>query len=396
MRILFINYTYPGIFGPLLTTLHDSNKHDIFFMSSYRRLNYSLPNVHQIRLSSNYGKSKPNQELEHLIAAGKQALSSFEQLRKAGCTPDIVLATFHGGYAYFWERAFPNAFKVCWSEEVPISLSSMQASDPALVRSFVQCKQALSSDLFVSLTAGNRSFLGKSLARAVDLPYAVNAEWFAPEKAEIGYDTEFYKGLNINDGDEMVLFSVNREETGSTPARVRLLLQRRKRVHVILMCDCTATMQRMQLELGDLIESSKRVNVLGVISLGNYRSLLSRSSLVVFTGLFHIAPSSLLETMSCATPPVLLPGCVPSPYLKDRYNVFLVDEPRDSEFVDKLVALLDDAELVSRVGQAARKTILDNFDYRKLTPRQADFLIRRYGVWKKLREAEQMAVRKSR
>ena len=186
MRILFINHTFPGLFSSLAAAFGAESRHEVLFASSYgRRQEVTLPGVRKIRLSPHALRARTAaEELDNMMTAGRQALHSFEILRESGFVPDMVLSSSRGGYALFWGAAFPDSFRVCWTESCTSLPDAEAATDPFFARHLVLCRQVMDCDLVVALSAGQPGYLQDRLKHAVELPYAVNTRQFAPGNFE--------------------------------------------------------------------------------------------------------------------------------------------------------------------------------------------------------------------
>ena len=139
MRILFINHTFPGLFSSLAAAFGAESRHEVLFASSYgRRQEVTLPGVRKIRLSPHALRARTAaEELDNMMTAGRQALHSFEILRESGFVPDMVLSSSRGGYALFWGAAFPDSFRVCWTESCTSLPDAEAATDPFFARHLV-------------------------------------------------------------------------------------------------------------------------------------------------------------------------------------------------------------------------------------------------------------------
>ena len=382
MRILFINHTFPGLFAPLAAAFGAESRHEVLFASSYGRQDLTIPGVRKIRLGSNEARARTAAaEMENMLTAGRQALHSFEKLKETGFVPDMVLSSASGGYALFWETAFPDSFRVSWTESVPVMPDSRSASEPAFVRHLAQCRQAMGSTLSVCLTAGEQGFLSKRLRHAVELPYAVDTSRFVGGR----FDPQIQNDLNVTEVPELLVLAVTRTQI-SSPELVQVLLHLcavRPQCHVVLFCDSMATLNQMRTCCSELPDPlAGRLHVSGMLSLNRYRTLMTMASAVVFPPGSRIQDLTLLEAMSCGAVLVLAKGCSAASFLQHGDNVFLLGEQSAPDFVHALEALLKERELVRSVRIRARQTIVEHFALEKMLPLYVHFLEEMYTIWK--------------
>lgn len=388
MRILFINHSFPGLFASLASALAADPGHEVFFASSYGRQERPIPGVRKIRLGTNETRARTaSGELESMVMAGRQALRSFEQLTKNGLAPDMVISSSSGGYSLFWDTAFPKAFRVSWTESVSVLPDRDMALEPVFTRHLVQCRQALSAHLVVSLSAGQQGSLGNSLETGVELPYAVDTERFAKAQGSPLIMDE----QDVAAFPELVLLAVSKRQTGD-PYLARLLtalLAKRPLCHVVLFCDTMTTRALMKEYCARLPESIARsLHISGMLSLNKYKSLLGKAKALVYPPGCVPQATALLDAMSCGAALVLAgEGHIPH-ILKSGSNALVLDSSQEAEdFAGRLSSLLDQAEKLRAIGSKARQTVCTHFDQKRVLPLQVGFLLEMYHIWKEKGDA---------
>ena len=387
MRILFINHSFPGLFASLASALAADPGHEVFFASSYGRQERPIPGVRKIRLGTNETRTRTaSGELESMVMAGRQALRSFEQLTKNGLAPDMVISSSSGGYSLFWDTAFPKAFRVSWTESIPALPDRDMALEPVFTRHLVQCRQALSAHLVVSLTAGQPGLLN-SLETSVELPYAVDTERFArAQGSPLIMDEQ-----DVAAFPELVLLAVSKRQTGD-PYLARLLtalLAKRPLCHVVLFCDTMTTRALMKEYCARLPESIvKGLHISGMLSLNKYKSLMGKARALVYPPGCVPQATALLDAMSCGAALILTgEGHIPR-ILKNGSNALVLDDYQEAEdFAGSLSSLLDQGEKLRAIGSKARQTVCTHFDQKKVLPLQVAFLLEMYHIWKEKGDA---------
>ena len=225
MRILFVNHAFPGTFGALASAFASAG-HDVLFASGFRRREFSLPGVRHIVLappkeSRASGAKCHAPGLEGALAAGGQALHAFVRLAEMDLAPDMVITSAVDGYGLFCGEAFPRAFRVAWTEAQAGIPGEKVRGETAFTRHLLQCRYAVDCHAFVCLGTGEQSQFAARLSCGLDVPYAVNSEWFSPGAAG---------------GPELVLFYSGRQSADRSLAAVRGLLKARGRCHVAVLC----------------------------------------------------------------------------------------------------------------------------------------------------------------
>lgn len=88
-------------------------------------------------------------------------------------------------------------------------------------------------------------------------------------------------------------------------------------------------------------------------------SMYANSRIFINTSTISPVPSALLEAMSCGCACVTTATCMIPEIIENGVNGFLTND--EKEMRDYLELLLRDEDLATRLGQAARQTILDKF-----------------------------------
>lgn len=375
MRILFINHAFPGLFGPLLHTFEEQGEHELCFASSYSRHRGGTSGVRHVHLGCSDARARcAEQEMQNLLSAGESARTSLEALRGEGFSPDMVVASTVGGYAYHWQECFPEAFRVSWSED-RCPGATAEISEQGMIRRLLQLRQALTSSLFVTLTAGCPSFIGRRLLNNTDLNHAVDTERFSPRRVE----RLVLEDVNLAAFEELVLFIVRKDslEDPHLTSSMLTLIERRSRTHVVALCDGSTAMTTLRsFRRGLRPHLSERFTVLGAVCQDSYRDLLCLADMVVVPG--SLPSSAILDAMACRVAMVFFGTDPLSTYLRDGDNVICC--PVDQG--DRLVELLDNRRLLDSVAERARNTVVTHFSGNMLLAQQAQYLVSAYTRWR--------------
>lgn len=108
-----------------------------------------------------------------------------------------------------------------------------------------------------------------------------------------------------------------------------------------------------------------RVHFTGGLPYDEYKKLLQISSAHVYLTYPFVLSWSLLEAMSCGCCIVASNTAPVKEVLRNNENGILVDFFDINGFVEKIEYLLNNPDKVSLLKNAARKTILKNYDLKK-------------------------------
>jgi glycosyltransferase involved in cell wall biosynthesis len=89
-------------------------------------------------------------------------------------------------------------------------------------------------------------------------------------------------------------------------------------------------------------------------------------------------PTALLEAMSCGCAVVTTATCMIPEIVKNGVNGFISND--EKELRGYIEQLLEDEELRNKLGQEARKTILEDFSEQRFLESWADIFDKAYGV----------------
>ena len=365
MRILFVNHAFPGMFGALAAHFAAAG-HEVLFASGFRRRDFSLPGVRHIvlpapRESRSAGAMRHAPGLEAALGAGGQALTAFRRLADMGLAPDMALLSANDGYGLFCGEAFPRAFCVGWAEALPDVPGAEARGEPVFTRHLLQCRYAVCCHALVCPGTGEAQPLTAPLAHGLNVPYAVNTQWFSPVSAE---------------GPELVLFHAGRKGPDAHAATLVALLHARGHCRAAVLCEGRTAWESWQAALPALPHRD-RLHLPGMLSLEDYRNLLRAASLLICPHQSGLPAAILLEAMSCGVVPLLEEGSGPA-FLHHGQNAFFC-RGQDASLP---AALLEARAPRAAARAGARRTVLARFNAKMVVPRHARLLLQTYNAWK--------------
>lgn len=373
MRILFVNHTFPGDLGPLLSAFAAQPGHEILFASCRGRRDFSVPGVRHVVLSPSRRRLAGDGAgacLDRAVEMGRQALQAFRLLRQSGFVPDMVVLSSALEQGLFLNDAFPEAFTVCFAESLPSD--GLAGDGKGLVRHLLQCRQMRQCALVVSLTAGRPHPYGERVPHAVALPYPVDTDYFAPDGDGAGRRA---------DGDGLVLCAVrDAADVGQMLRLAEVLLAQCPGCRLVLLCESAAGRESLA-ELGASLPSG--IEVPERLSLKDYRDLLRTAAVITAPASACLSAPVLLEAMSCGVVPVLAGDASHWPLLHDGGGCLWCGA---EELVPILAGALSQPGRLAELSLAARRTVERYFRRQDVIPGQLALLHQARAAWLRKRQ----------
>ncbi len=206
------------------------------------------------------------------------------------------------------------------------------------------------------LTAFGQSSWSRKLANCVDLPCAIDTDFFVPRRVE-----HFLHGEQDLAGcEECLVVPAHRTLADNTAfmKRLVLLLGRRRQCHLLFLCDSTGTWQALSAGVQTLPqELGLRMHVFGSVSAATFRTLLQLGSVLCVPPQSRLPASTVLEAMSCGTVPVFF-GREWSTATFGKEAVQLAEyHGRPDEAFARLEHLLEDRKLVQELASGPGRTL---------------------------------------
>jgi glycosyltransferase involved in cell wall biosynthesis len=257
------------------------------------------------------------------------------------------------------------------------------------VRNLYQLNALIDCDLAITSSEWQRSqFPSPFSARIRVLPDGVDTQLFSPCPG-----TSFVaEGCDLSRVRELVTFSGRSLD----PARgfpqfyrcLPRLLSARPDCHVLILLalpeyrrseDVTAARAALAAIQAEAPTDHRRVHILPFQPYEHYRDFLRASTVHVYLTAPCALSSGLLEAMSCGclvigsnTPPV-------REVIEHGRNGFLCDFWDTQMLADMLTTLLNRSREMDPIRQAARETIMRDYDLRRTLPLQHRILLEEYG-----------------
>jgi len=400
MKILLMHPNFPAQFLNLCLTLGPHPDFEVVFLTA--RQEGELTGVRKVYFDSSR-EAHPSvhpylQSFENAIRQGQAACRAAQQLKKDGFIPDIILGHSGWGSTLFMKDLFPQSALVGyfeWFYHAHGADVGFDPSDPIDVNEELRIR-TVNTPFLLDLTACDAGISPTHWQRQqFPLEYQKKI-WVCHD----GVQTEHYTpapdrkicfpdlGVDLSPVDEIVTYVGRGMETyrgfPQFMQAMALVQKRRPNCHVIIVGaeriayggkkppDGYTSYKEWALKEVDLDWS--RVHFTGLLPRNRYRDVLQASSVHVYLTVPFVLSWSMMEAMSAGcllvasdTPPV-------REMLVDRENGLLVDFFDVKAIAERVEEALTCQKNLTKLRVAARQSIVDRYDLRKLLPQQVNFL----------------------
>ncbi len=388
MKILFVHQNFPGQFKHICRVLAAQGRHQVVFLTKPN--DNHIPGIQKIVYTPARGVT-PNihhyiGEYENGILHGQAVIREAIKLRQSGFIPDVMIGHNGWGETLFLKDVFPNAPLLSYFEFFYNSREADVGFDPEFETSFddlfrVRAKNSINllgmdaADWGLSPTAWQRSRYPDYFRPRISVIHeGVDTDVLMPRRVE----TVTIPGAVLPAGTEIVTYvSRNLEPYRGFHIFMRALpeiLRRRPKAHVLLLGGDEVSYGRRlppgdswrQRMLKEVAVDPARVHFLGRIPYDQFVSVLHASSVHVYLTYPFVLSWSMLEAMACgclvigsATPPV-------QEVIRDRENGLLVDFFSSADIAARVDEVLDHPDRMAALREAARRTIVERYDLRRV------------------------------
>ena len=401
MKILLMHPNFPAQFLNLCLVLGPNPAYEIVFMTA--RKEGEIPGVRKVYFEPSR-ESHPEmhhylQSMESAVLQGQAVYKAALELKKSGFVPDVILGHSGWGSTLYMKDLYPGVPLVGYFEwfyhahgvdldfdpESPLTvdgeLRSRTINAPFLL-------DLAACDAGISPTKWQKQQFPVEYQPKIQVFHdGVQTERYAPNpSAKICWPD---LGIDLPANSEIVTYVGRGMETyRGFPQFMRALeivLQRRPSCHAVIVgAERIAYGGKKPEGYASYKEWAKqevkldwsRVHFTGLLPRNRYLEALQASSVHVYLTFPFVLSWSMMEAMSTGcllvasdTPPV-------RELLTDRQNGLLVDFFDIAAIAARVEEALTQQAELSGVRAAARQTIVDRYDWRKLLPQQVAFLQR--------------------
>lgn len=392
MKILLVHQNFPGQYLHLARYLGSIPGNEVVYIT--QRKDAELPGVRKIVYQP---KRKATKGVHHYVAETEAAVLNAQEvaraaldLKKSGFTPDIMLG--HNGWGEIWylKDVFPGSPLIGYFEFFYRAQGADVGFEPGAELGFDTAPRIRTKNLGNLLaldtvdagqcpTAWQRSLYPKRYQSMLHVAHeGIDTQAVAPTPtARLRIENS---GVEFSAGQEIVTYVTrNLEPYRGFQSFMRSLpqvLQRRPQAQVLIvggdevsygarLPEGKTFRQEMLNELGPTLDLS-RVHFLGKVPYSTFLKVLQVSRVHVYLTYPFVLSWSMLEAMAAGclivgskTPPV-------EEVIRHGENGLLVDFFSPQEIADRMIEALEDQRAYTALRQAARQTIVHNYDLKKI------------------------------
>lgn len=395
MNILFLHRSFPAQFKHIAFELAKNKNNRVVFITNSE--NFEIEGIEKIIYKPekfdidnlNPCLNSYNSAIAHAKGAAKVALN----LKNKGFIPDVIYGHSGWGATMFMKDIFPDVPLICYFEwfQNPVGadtgflekIDELQSAGLRCANSQVLV-DLYSCDAGISPTNWQKRQFPKEFHNKIEVVYdGIDTDFFKPKK-----DVTFFvkdKNIEFTKQDDIITYGTR----GMEPYRgfpqfmeaIEKVLKNRPKAHVIVAGEDKvfyrgklkeSSYKKLMLEKLDL--DMNRVHFVGPLSYTDYLKLLQVSSVHVYLTVPYVLSWSLPEAMSVGccvvssnTAPVL-------EFMQDKDNGLLVDFNDIKSLEQKIIFALDNKAEMQKIGNNARKTIVENYSIQKLLPKYIDYI----------------------
>jgi glycosyltransferase involved in cell wall biosynthesis len=396
MKILFVHQNFPAQYRWLATALGTDKRWQVMALGDASNLKkrQRLPGVSV----SAYPPPAPASSrthhyvrpLEGAVRRGQAVVRACLELKKRGFVPDIIYAHPGWGEALFLKDVFPEARLTLYCEFYYRAQGADVAFDPEFPATLddtfrVRIKNAVSllsletADSGISPTRWQRDAFPDIFRRRIAIVHeGVDTDILKPEpRAEVVLEG---KNVTLTCGDEVITYVArNLEPYRGFHIFMRALpdiLRRRPRAHVLIVgADGVSygeqlpkgeTYRKKLLnEVGKDLDMS-RVHFLGQVPYATLIRIYQVSSVHVYLTYPFVLSWSVLEAMAAGCPVIASRTAPVEEVISDGRNGFLTDFFDQAALAAQVQEVLERGKEIAKVREWARRTIVENYDLRRV------------------------------
>ena len=407
MKLLFIHQGFPGQYIHILRALDKQGGHQLVGLG-LQKADRPLPqSVQYFR----YALSRGNQpgihpflhDLESKVIRGEACARAAEQMKQQGFTPDLICGHAGWGELLFLKDVWPSVPTLTYQEffynprgfDVDFDPEFQEEANPndwaKAARIRMKTANPLlnleSSNWSVTPTHFQRNSFPESHRNRISVIHdGIDTNIACPNSKPD--PLELHDGTVLTAGDQVITF-VNRtlepyrgchtliraipELQRLAPEARLLIIGKTEGVSYGKACSKGTWKDRFLAEIDGQYDPS-RVHFAGQVSYEQFLRVLQLSRVHVYLTYPFVLSWSLLEAMSCSCAVVGSDTAPVKEVIEHQKNGLLVDFFDSKQLAAAVDVLLKDREMARRLGENARKTILERFELQNCVQRQLSLI----------------------
>jgi glycosyltransferase involved in cell wall biosynthesis len=400
MKILFAHQNFPGQFKHICRVLAAQRRHQVVFLTKANGNN--IPGIQKV-VYTPARQTTPQihhyiGEYENGVLHGQAVVREAMKLRQGGFVPDVMIGHNGWGETLFLKDVFPEAPLLSYFEFFYRAQGADVGFDPEYPTSLddlfrVRAKNSINllgmdaADWGLSPTEWQRSRYPDFFRPRISVVHeGVDTDTLVPKKVR---QVHLPGGRALDADAEIITYvSRNLEPYRGFHVFMRALpeiLRRRPKAEVLIVGGDEVSYGRRlpagesyrQRLLAEVTIDPARVHFLGRVPYDVFVGVLQASAVHVYLTYPFVLSWSMLEAMSCGC---LVVGSATAPVqeaIRDRENGLLVDFFSTAAIADRIDEVLDHPDRMQALRDAARRTILERYDLRRMClPRFAQLIDR--------------------
>lgn len=393
MNILFLHPNFPGQFKHLARFFGADKKHKVMFACKYDN-KPDIPGVTKIVYKVDYKKNKNIDPflltLEEQLTYGKAMWKVADELKKINFKPDVIYAHPGWGEGLFLRDIFPKTPIMFYMEfyyrafgaDVHFSPDNKPTNNSVTAVRVKNANNLLNleaCDLAVTPTKWQMEGFPKEFQGKFRVIHeGINTEIIKPKPPT---KLTLPNGISLNQNDYEIITYIARNFEPMRGSEVILkviekIQKERPKAHILMVgSDGVSYYKKLdkgqtykQLELAKVKLDESRIHWLGKLPHDQMITMLQYSMAHIYLTWPFVLSWSMLEAMSCGCVVVGSDTAPVKEVLRDGKNGFLVDFYDIDAIAEKVGYVLDNQKNMKSIREAARQTILDNYDLRKTLP----------------------------
>jgi glycosyltransferase involved in cell wall biosynthesis len=398
MKALFFHPNFPGQFRHLARYLGAQANNQVVFACRFPNKE-ALPGVRKIVYKTS-GEPKPGTHrylttLAADIYAGQAAWRVCRQLQEQGFQPNVIYAHPGWGDALFIKDAYPKVPLMNYMEFYYHAFGADAHFDPAepvspddvariRVRNAKHLLNLEACDWAISPTHWQKRQHPQEFREKITVLHeGIDTERIQPREAK---RLTLPGGVTLDDRHEVITYVArNFEPYRGFPQVMRaleILLRERPKAHALMVgADGVSYGKRpkdgqtwRQVMLAETEIDASRIHWLGALPYKEYLTVLAHSAAHIYLTVPFVVSWSLLEAMAAGCAVVASDTEPVREVITDGANGLLVDFFDHARLAARVGEVLDSADRMQRMREAARETILDRYALSSLLPLQVALL----------------------
>lgn len=392
MNILFLHPNMPGQYKHLARALGATGQHRIYFITKHKTA--EIPGV--TRITYAMPKPTPTQPHRYLVPTeaavrqGQQVWRVAHQLKeRERFVPDIIVSHPGWGDALFLKDLFPNARTLYFCEYYYRATGADVGFDPAeprtdddaprvRIKNSTNLQNLTEMDWGISPTVWQWSLHPPEFQHKLSLIHdGIDVEICRPD---MHATVTLPNGKTFTKGDEVVTYIArNFEPYRGFPTFMKaaeILLRERPNLHIIAVGADSVSygkkapkgMTYRELLSKEVNLPADRIHFTGSVPYNDLLKIFQVSKAHLYLTCPFVLSWGMMEAMACGVAMVASDTKPVREVIQDGSNGLMADFFSPADVARKLMQLLDSPDDNAVMRAAARQTIVDRFDLKKLLP----------------------------